>query len=394
MIDSGSWLQTDTRDSTRVRTTNVLIAVGGLHYAGAEQQVRLLACQLPKDRFRVHVACFGAAPELLDQTTRANVSVHILPRGARLIWPLVVLRELIRIVRAERIDVVHGFLPTFEILVPCLRLLKPGLRVVSSRRNVDDSRTPREVALLALTSLLSSAIVANGEEVAESVRRMERVRRDIAVIPNGLPMPADISQEEAEAARRGFGLAADAFVIAYVAHFRDGKGHTYLLPLAEELRATVPNVRFLLAGHVDGSDTYRRNAAAFREQVRRRGLEGCFTVLGLQRDIRSVWAAADAALNLSDCEGMSNALMEAMALRRPVVASQAGAIAEMLHAGREGFIVPRGDVASAAQALRLLAQRPDLRAGIGEAGRCRIAQDFSVGRMVERYAHLYEAGLG
>ena len=95
-------------------------------------------------------------------------------------------------------------------------------------------------------------------------------------------------------------------------------------------------------------------------------------------------------VSLSDVEGMSNSQMESMALGIPVVATAAGGTAELIEDGRDGWVVPRGAIEEAVAHLITLAADPGLRRRFGEAARERIAADFSVERMAERYAALYE----
>jgi glycosyltransferase involved in cell wall biosynthesis len=113
-------------------------------------------------------------------------------------------------------------------------------------------------------------------------------------------------------------------------------------------------------------------------------------ILGLMDHTRPVLAAADAFLNLSSVEGMSNAVAEAMSVGLPVVATDAGGTAELIRDGVQGSIVPRGDVVQVAQRLIDLASSSDLRFRLGGAARERIRGGFSVESMVDRYARLYE----
>jgi glycosyltransferase involved in cell wall biosynthesis len=141
---------------------------------------------------------------------------------------------------------------------------------------------------------------------------------------------------------------------------------------------------------MENNRVYRRNAESFRSSVAAMGLEQHFRCLGIIDESRDLLAATDVSLNLSDVEGMSNSLMESMALGVPVVATDAGGAREMITDGIEGAVVPRGEIAAAASRLVALATDPGARARAGEAGRARIAREFSIERMVDAYARLYE----
>jgi glycosyltransferase involved in cell wall biosynthesis len=369
----------------------LLFLIDSLGQGGAELQARFLLTHLPKDRISARLACFGGDEEHLRAVEEAGVPIDLLRNTPRRLWPLRAMPAIHRIIGRHRIGIVQAFLPTFDTLAPCLRLLRSDLRVVTSRRNVAEQLTPARRRLLRMTRGLVTAIVGNSEAVSESVQRIERVAPErLRVIPNGIALPAPLEPTERAQARSRLGVEEDAFVVAYLAHFRTGKGHEHLPKLAEELLHTVPDARILVAGDMESNRYYRRHAAAFHEAIGRLGLERRVRTLGLLQDSRELLAAADASLSLSDVEGMSNAQMESMALGVPVVATDAGGTAELIEDGTSGWVVPQGAIEEAVAHLITLASDPELRKRVGIASRERIAAAFSVERMADRYAALYE----
>lgn len=373
------------------RPVRVLFAIDGVGAGGAERQAGMLLCGMPRDRVEFTLACFGGDPEDLARIERAGVPIRRLPNRPRRVWPLRAVFHLASLVDRERIDVLQAFLPTFDVLAPCVTALRPRVRVVTSRRNVVEQLDPGRRRLLRWTSLRVRMVVANAEAGARSVRRLEPwLGSRVRVIPNAVVVPNPVGEDERAAARRRYRLAAEDLAIAYVAHFRDGKGHEHLPALIEALAGRVPSARVLIAGDTASNRGYRRNHEQFIGALARRGIADRVAILGVVADARAVLAAADVFLNMSDVEGMSNAVAEAMALGVPVVATDAGGTAELVREGVDGFIVPRGGSAAAADRLAELATAPDLRRSLGAAARARIREEFSVERMVDRYARLYE----
>jgi glycosyltransferase involved in cell wall biosynthesis len=369
----------------------VLLLIDTLGRAGAERQAQLLALNMPRDRVSFWVGCFRAPEESERAFADRGIPLIRLSNRPRRLWPLVLMPRIASFVGRHRIQVIQGFLPTFDVLVPLARLWAPGVRVSVSRRNVDDQLSPRILRDVRFAGRLAHAIVANSEAVAESVRSLEGdPGKKLRVIPNGIVIPEPITPAERAEARRRFGLKPEDLAICYLSHFRDGKGHLYLPEFAERVLREVPQVRFLLAGDMENNRVYRRNAESFRSSVAAMGLEQHFRCLGIIDESRDLLAATDVSLNLSDVEGMSNSLMESMALGVPVVATDAGGAREMITDGIEGAVVPRGEIAAAASRLVALATDPGARARAGEAGRARIAREFSIERMVDAYARLYE----
>ena len=101
-------------------------------------------------------------------------------------------------------------------------------------------------------------------------------------------------------------------------------------------------------------------------------------------------AAADAVCLASDAEGVPMAILEAMALGRPVVATDVGGVSEAVESGVTGLLVPTNDEAALAAAFLELVADPGLRRRLGEKGRQRYREGFGVDRMVEEYAQVFE----
>ena len=359
---------------------------------GAENQAFLLLANMPRERIAMRLACFDGRAEDFQSLAAAGVEVDLLPAPSRGTWPIAVLGKVAGIVRRHRIDAVQAFLPTLDILAPFARIRSPRLRVATSRRCLDEYLRPRHLKLLRQTGWLAHAIVANSRAVADSVLRMEgNVGARLRVIPNALPPCPPIEAGERAAARRRFGVADEDFVVAYPAHFRDKKGHRYLPEVAGRLAAHHPSARILVAGDTTSDSECRRNSAALAAAIEEGLLGDHLRSLGLLPSIRPLLAAADVALNLSDLEGMSNTVMEAMALGLPTVATAVGGTPELIDDGAEGWLISRGDVAGAADYLAQIASDPEQGSRMGVAARARIARDFSVARLTDSYASLYES---
>jgi glycosyltransferase involved in cell wall biosynthesis len=369
----------------------VLLLIDNLGRAGAERQAELLALSVPRTRVEIEVGCFAAPAEATAALAAHGVPLTILSNRPRRLWPLFLVPRLAAVARRRRIEVIQGFLPTFDVLAPMIGRLAPGVRVSVSRRNVDDQLPPGMLRNVRFAGRFARAIVANSQAVAESVRRLEGDPGvKLRVIPNGIELPAQVTPEERESARRALGLEPNEIAIIYLSHFRDGKGHRYLPEFARRIAGDLPEARILLAGDTESNRAYRRNAADFVSAIADAGVAERFRFLGNVDETRALLAAADVSLNLSDVEGMSNSLMESMALGLPVVATDAGGAREMIADDIEGAVVARGDIAAAASRLAAIGRDAGARRRMGEAARARIARDFSVERMAASYAGLFE----
>ena len=111
---------------------------------------------------------------------------------------------------------------------------------------------------------------------------------------------------------------------------------------------------------------------------------------GIRRDVPEVLAAADVYVNSSRFEGMSNTILEAMAMEKPVVATPVGGNAELVRDGVTGCLVPAEDPVALAAAVEGLLADPVRRARLGAAGRAHVERRHSMEAMVARYVDVYE----
>jgi glycosyltransferase involved in cell wall biosynthesis len=129
--------------------------------------------------------------------------------------------------------------------------------------------------------------------------------------------------------------------------------------------------------------------AALADEVARLGLESTVELLGTRTDVAELLAGADVFVLSSDSEGLPMSVLEAMAAGLPVVASAVGGVPEAVRDGETGTLVPPGDSAALAHALRRLVSDPALRDRLGEAGRRRVEREFSLERFEREHLDLY-----
>ena len=185
-------------------------------------------------------------------------------------------------------------------------------------------------------------------------------------------------------ARSKFGIPNDCFVVGMTGRMTVGKGHEVLLDAFEEI-AHDQRVHLVLAGTGENFEnvTARAQRSAFTERIH---------LLGYCDDIRDAFAAFDVSVvpTTPDLdEGFGLVAVEAMALCLPVVASDLGAISEVVADGVTGTLVPPGDSRALAESLRELRESQRLREEMGAAGRERAASQFSVASMAAKTMDVY-----
>ena len=192
---------------------------------------------------------------------------------------------------------------------------------------------------------------------------------------------------------RGSAWRAEQRVVGIVTRMRVRKGVEEFLRAMATVRERIPSAAAVVVGEVDLDPS-------LTALVRELGLEGHLHLLGRRTDVPEVMSAMDLFVLSSHDEGMSNAILEAMAMEKPVVATDVGGTGEVVQSGRTGLLVPPKDPAALAQAItQLLAAPRDTAAAMGTQGRAVVVERFSARAMVRQmedlYDHLLDArGLG
>jgi glycosyltransferase involved in cell wall biosynthesis len=360
----------------------VLVLIKGLGRGGAEQLLLSAAPYLDRSSFRYEVAyVLPAKDALAAELGRHGLPVSCLGGGRRGAW----VPRLRSLVRERQIDLVHAHLPYAVIGARLALAGRDRARLAYTEHNVWQSYHPPTY----WANLLSFARTDHVFTVSDEVRASIRYPGWLGWLPlppletlyHGLG-PEAFEPPPADGVRAELGIPARAPVVGTVANFRHEKGHQYLLRAADLARRSVPEVRFLLVGQGPLEAQTRRQA----EQL---GLGDTVVFAGFREDVPRLIAAVDLFALSSLHEGLSIALLEAMALGKPPVVTRVGGLPELIEHRRHGLLVPPADPSALAAGIVAMLQDPDLRARLGQAARERAA-DFDIRLAVRRMEEVYE----
>jgi len=242
--------------------------------------------------------------------------------------------------------------------------------------------------MLRLVNRTVAAWIPNSQGVAETLVEylgVERAR--LHVVHNGIDVSALASALNRGEALRRLGLPADAPTVAMIAAIRPEKNHGMFIRMTEVVHHANPNARFLIVGDTGRSDDAAH--AKLRQMAETCGVAEHIHFLGQRADIADVLAAVDVSVLTSDHEGLSNALLESMAVGKAVVTTDYRGADEVVTHGVDGFITPRGDAQAMAKCVSQLLADGDLRTRVGEQARRMVAERFSVDAMVDRLLAVY-----
>lgn len=185
-------------------------------------------------------------------------------------------------------------------------------------------------------------------------------------------------------AKLRLGLPADALTVGITASLIRRKGHRFLLEALQILENRGVLVHALLAGEGDQEDD-------LREMARTLNLDNRVNFLGFRRDVHEVIAAMDIFTLPSEKEGLSIAVMEAMAMERPVVATRIAGMDEVVKDGENGLLVPPCDAPALAAALETLLCDPEMRREFGARGRLFVENHFDQSQCMARVEAFFES---
>lgn len=224
--------------------------------------------------------------------------------------------------------------------------------------------------------------------VSEDIRRflVKRVgvnERLITTIYNGIePREYRSDHRAREVIRRELGLTEGRPVLGTVGNLYPVKGHVYLVRAMAAVAAKRPDAVCLILGRGQLLEQLRHTATEL-------GIDHHVMFLGFREDVPALLRAMDIFVLPSLSEGLSLALLEAMAAGKAVVATNVGGNPEVVLDRQTGLLVPSEDAPALADAILLLLRDPALAERLGESGRIRVDKEFSVTAMAQRYDALY-----
>ncbi|KAF0182399.1 MAG: glycosyl transferase group 1 [Nitrospirae bacterium] len=231
--------------------------------------------------------------------------------------------------------------------------------------------------------VVPDAVMTTGEEIRSRMIQVNRFQADkILSVPTGI----DLGRFDPESASPT--IAVKGFAIGMLGVLRSWKGHQYFLQAIPEMKHRIPSAHFFIAG--DGPQK-----ANIESAIRKQGLQDDVTMLGHCEDVPAVLASIDVLVHPSYAnEGVPQSILQALAMKRPVVASDAGAISEVITDGQTGFLIQPKRPDQIAGRVVELCRNAEVRAAFGEAGRRLVEQKYSFQHMLNVIEELYRKLLG
>jgi glycosyltransferase involved in cell wall biosynthesis len=366
-------------DSAGARGSRVkilFIAPWGANQGGAEQMLSDLLEQLDTDRFSPYVVFLAPGP-LAEELASDGHPTSVLPAG-RLRNPLRVgaaVLRLRRIFQRERPDMIVSWAAKPHLYAaPAAISAGMGDRLIWWQHSI-----PSGHWLDRLATILPAKSIGCSSEASASAQRQLRPRRPTFVVHPGVQVD-DVGERAQEAVELFPARPAGSTLIGIPGRLQPWKGQIEFLDTLAELRRRGHDV----CGAIVGGEAFGRSRgyrAEIDRTIDRLGLDGAVVVTGQVPDARPYIAAMDIVLNLSRGEPFGIVIVEAMAMRKPVIALDAAGPGEIIHSGKTGMLIADRDAATVADAVEDLIADPELRRMLGQRARARVEASFTNAQM-------------
>jgi glycosyltransferase involved in cell wall biosynthesis len=294
------------------------------------------------------------------------------------------LRQLLAIIKAERIDLVQSHLLGSNLYCSLAGALSRTPVVSTFHGFVDTRQSERFLPLkLRLVNSGSSRIVFVSDHLAAHYCRLAGSSGKYRTIYNGVDLRRFTPGRD-DSLRRELGIGPDELLIGSIGNIRPAKGYEYFLRAARRIADAQPRSRFVIVGEGAGEGLNRLQA--LRQQL---GLQDIVHFAGFRADTANILRNFDLYLLSSISEGFSIACIEAMACGLPVVATRSGGPEEIIRDGDDGLLVPPSSAEALAEAVLHLLSNPERRREMAARATDMVARRFALQTMLDHYANLY-----
>ena len=379
------------------RKIKVLHIITRLDKGGSAENTFLTVKGLDKERFEVSLMCGPAddpRQERRTQVEECGIPFIFLPqlvRNIHLVRDPVALFKIYRFLKKEKFDMVHthtskaGLLGRFAA-----KLAKTPLIIHTPHGHVfygyfGPLKTRLFILLERLAGRITDRIIALTQNEKEDYTAQRIAGKDrCVVIPSGIELAQfrELSQDEKAELKKEIGIPENFAVVGTAGRLVPVKDPGSLIEASRHIIARFPETCFLFAGDGPLKKYLQKKAVSM-------GIEENIFFLGWRDDVARILSLLDIFCLPSLNEGMGRVLAEAMALGKPIVASRAGGIPDLITHGRNGFLVPPQNPEELAGHIQRLLEDKGLREKMGREGQDTVSE-LTHETMVQKIENMYQ----
>ena len=345
---------------------------------------RLFAWMIPRfDASRFNVSLISLRKKDLSADTLEEFGIDVTYMARHKFDPAT-FTALLKVLRGKNADLLHlhGYGATTFGRLCAWRLGIPA--ILHEHANLVDTPWFQKVAdkILAPHTDLAIAVSASTGEFTTRARLMPAERTKVVYL--GAPLDEFArtrSAEEIATARQALGIAPGTVALGTITRLMPSKGNRYLIEAAPKVLAKYPQVRFFIVGEGELQAELKAQAGAL-------GLGDQLVFTGFTRDVGAALSALDIVVFPSLWEGTPLTMFEALAMGKPIVATDADGLLDVLTDRKDALIVPKASAASLAAAMNDLIEHPEVAAGLGAEAR-KTGARYDIAAFVRKMERLY-----
>lgn len=370
---------------------SVCLLISSLEFGGAERQVVEMVRSFDREVVNPTVCSLSSEVPLARFLPGKREELSIIEKRGRFDFTTVF--RVARLLRRQRVDVVHAFLLDAEIVARLAAPLAGVPVVVASERNTDYVRSRLHTIALKSTQGLFDVMVSNSVAGKNfNMRTLGLADSRIEVVHNGVDVERFRPDRSTGIAfRERLGIGPGTPLIGMVGSFKRQKGQDCFLRMAAKIRQEIPGAHFLLVGEPirDDLEATTKFQAEVQQLANSLRLSECCRFVGNQQDMKAVYNACDATALLSRREGTPNVVLESMACGVPVIATDIADNSLIILNGKTGFVVPPEDHEKAAACATQILRSASFRKELGENARKHMCEQFSLRAAASKLENIY-----
>ncbi|MEW6333849.1 MAG: glycosyltransferase [Thermodesulfobacteriota bacterium] len=372
----------------------LVLVISTLGYGGTQRQVVELANHIDPARFDAHICSLSDYVPLADRITDRDRRLHIIEKKWK--YDVTVIPRLAKLLAQLKADIVQGYLFDAEIASRLAGRIARTPMVFGSERSSDYELKRRQRITYRLTRGCMDMLIANSEAGAQFDCRLFGYQPwQCRVIYNGVDTERFRPADE-QALRRDIGIRDGEYVVGMFASFWKPKNHRMFFTAARGVLDRFPQTRLLLVGDdlyegIQGSNEYKADMARLVDEL---GIGGRCLFMGNRDDVERLYCLCDLTVLPSLFEGVPNVALESMACGIPVIVTEISDNARIVLDGRVGCVIPPGNEVALCESICRLLADGERRRQMGREARVWVESEFSMSRMADKTARVYQEALG
>lgn len=358
----------------------MLHLIDDLNLGGAERVMATLVDSLPKDKYRTIVCALEDGP-VSRELRQKGIEVIILPKSRP--YDIIFLLKLLHLISKEKVKLIHSHLLITDIYGWLAAKLSriPIVITIHGKSLLNWKHGNRVFRFVAKRS--NKIITVSNSIKDEIVKKLTLPLDNFITIYNGIDLSRFRDMTQDLTLKRHINIEPTSLMVGSIGGLRPVKDYGTLLESMPIVIQEFPEAKFVIVG--DGP-----LKESLELKVKSSKLEKNVTFLGWRRDIPQILSDFDIFVLSSLTEGISISILEAMAMGKPVVATDVGGNPEVVEDDKTGFLAPQGDFQGLANAIIKLLKDKELREAMGRSGRRRVEEKFSLQTFVDKHIQVYD----